>query len=79
MYDTLTAHYAALFRVSSPLSINWAREKNFRLLGGSKRLRDAFYNLRSELFTFCEYGQRTLQFLAYSDYYTYELILFQTS
>lgn len=53
MYDMLTANYSALFRVSSPVYLDWRIGTNFDLIGKSPILEAAFYDLRNEVFRFC--------------------------
>jgi hypothetical protein len=54
MYDIVASTYAALFRHSTPLYLDWRVEKNFDLIGKNEPLKGAFYNLRTEVFWFCE-------------------------
>lgn len=54
LYDILTANYSALFRVSSPLYLDWRIGTNFDLIGRSQILKAAFYELRNEFFRFYE-------------------------
>ena len=53
MYDILTSIYAALFRSSTPLYLDWRVEANFDLLGKSDEVKNAFCNLCTQAFWFC--------------------------
>jgi len=55
LYDMLTANYAALFRTSTPLYLDWSVEANFDRIGKSIALKEAFYNLQTEVFWFCRW------------------------
>lgn len=54
MYEITTANYAALFRESSPLNIDWGVEANFDLIRRNDMLREAFNRLRTEFYRFCK-------------------------
>jgi hypothetical protein len=70
MYDIITANYAALFRESSPLHIDWRVKGNFDLIGRSDVLREAFEKLRSEFYQFCELTPLRLTWLICTEYST---------
>jgi len=53
MYDILTSIYAALFRTSTPLYLDWRKPENFALLGNCNETRFAFTWLVTELYWFC--------------------------
>jgi hypothetical protein len=54
MYHILTSVYAALFRASTPLYLDWRVASNMELLGNSDELKNAFIALRTEVEWFCE-------------------------
>jgi hypothetical protein len=54
MYHILTSVYAALFRASTPLYLDWREGSNMELLGNSECLKGAFIALRTEVEWFCE-------------------------
>ncbi|KAE9375236.1 hypothetical protein N431DRAFT_196566 [Stipitochalara longipes BDJ] len=49
MYHILTSVYAALFRASTPLYLDWREGSNMELLGNSEVLKCAFIALRTEV------------------------------
>lgn len=53
MYHIMTANYSTLFRVSSPLYMDWSIGTNFELIGKSPVLEAAFHDLRMEVVRFC--------------------------
>jgi hypothetical protein len=54
MYHILTSVYAALFRASTPLYLDWRVKSNMELLGNSDELKLAFIALRTEVEWFCK-------------------------
>ncbi|PMD15544.1 hypothetical protein NA56DRAFT_753817 [Hyaloscypha hepaticicola] len=56
MYHILTSVYAALFKASTPLYLDWREGSNMELLGNSEVLKGAFIALRTEVEWF--YGQK---------------------
>lgn len=54
MYHILTSVYAALFRASTPLYLDWRVRSNMELLGNSDELKLAFIALRTEVEWFCK-------------------------
>jgi hypothetical protein len=54
MYHALTSVYAALFRESTPLYLDWREGSNMELLGNSEVLKGAFIALRTEVEWFCK-------------------------
>lgn len=54
IYNILTTNYAALFRQSSPLYIDWREQGNFDWIGRSEALRRSFDGLRTQIINFCE-------------------------
>lgn len=54
MYHILTSVYAALFRASTPLYLDWRVASNMELLGNSNELKKAFIALRTEVEWFCK-------------------------
>jgi len=55
MYHILTSVYAALFRASTPLYLDWREGSNMELLGNSEVLKGAFIALRTEVEWFCKF------------------------
>jgi hypothetical protein len=55
MYHILTSVYAALFKASTPLYLDWREGSNMELLGNSEVLKCAFIALRTEVEWFCEF------------------------
>ena len=52
IYNTLTAIYSALYRTTSPLTLDWREEEVARLLGNDPVLIKSFCNIKTELFWF---------------------------
>ena len=63
MYNILTTNYAALFRQSSPLYIDWRKKGNLNLIGMSETLRRSFDDLRTQITKFCELSRCAMIFL----------------
>jgi hypothetical protein len=61
MYNALTSVYAALYRTTSPLTLDWRTEEVSKMLGGDAELIKLFSNIKTEMFWFRMY-------LAYSPY-----------
>jgi hypothetical protein len=62
MYNILTTNYAALFRQSSPIYVDWRKEGNFDLVGRSDALRRSFDDLRTQITMFCELIRHIMNF-----------------
>ena len=62
MYNILTTNYAALFRQSSPIYIDWRKEGNVDLVGRSEALRRSFDDLRTQIIKFCELIRHAMNF-----------------
>ena len=54
MYDALTVTYAAVFRNTTPLDLDWTEEQNSLVLGRDQRIIDAVHSLRMEMTRLCK-------------------------
>jgi hypothetical protein len=53
MYDALTVTYAAVFRTSTPLDLDWTTEENSSVLGRDQGIITALQSLRREMSRLC--------------------------
>ncbi|KAF8849451.1 hypothetical protein BDZ45DRAFT_680506 [Acephala macrosclerotiorum] len=53
IYNTLTSIYAALYKTTSPLTLDWRKEEiSSEMLGGDSELIRLFYNIKTEMYWF---------------------------
>jgi hypothetical protein len=55
MFNTLTSIYAALYKTTSPLTLDWRTEEVAEMLGKDEHLIQRFCNVKTEMFWFRKY------------------------
>jgi hypothetical protein len=55
MFNTLTSIYAALYKTTSPLTLDWRTKEVAEMLGKDEQLIQLFCNVKTEMFWFRKY------------------------
>lgn len=56
IHNALTSIYSALFKATSPLTLDWRTDEVAQMLGNDPELIRLFCNIKAEMFWFCEYS-----------------------
>lgn len=57
----LTSTYAALYKTTSPLTLDWRSKEVANMMGNDPHLINLFCNIKTEMFWFRRYSEQTKQ------------------